>query len=54
MPAWCAELVEDRASDLVGELVGIGEVGLERQPEERDLVRERHQVGPYSTAGTPS
>ena len=38
------ELVDDRASDLVGELVGIGEVGLERQPEERDLVRVRHQV----------
>ena len=34
------ELVDEGDPDLVGEVVGIGEVGLEREPEERDPVRE--------------
>ena len=39
------ELVDDRHPDLVGEVVGVGEVLLERQPEEGDPVRDGRPVG---------
>ena len=39
------ELVDDRDPDLVGKVVRVGEVLLERQPEERDAVRDRRPVG---------
>src|SRR6187549_3706862 len=39
------ELVGDRDPDLIGEVVWIGEVLLERQSEERDPIGERRPVG---------
>lgn len=39
------KFVHDGEADLVGEIVRIGEVLLERQAEEADLVREGHPVG---------
>ena len=39
------ELVDDREPDFLGEVVGIGEVVLEREPEEGDLVRRRDPIG---------
>ena len=38
------QLVDDRHPDLVGKVVGVGEVLLERDPEQADLVRERREV----------
>ena len=38
------ELVKDGAADLVGQLVGIGEVSFKGQAEERDLVGEGHRA----------
>ena len=39
------QLVDDRHPDLVGEVVRVREVLLERQAEERDPVRHRRPVG---------
>ena len=39
------QLVDDRDPDLLGEVVGVGEVGFERQSEQRDPVGRRDPVG---------
>ena len=48
------ELVEDRDPHLVGEVVGIREVLLERQAEQRIRVGIGTQSAPHSERGTPS
>ena len=45
------ELVDDRDPDLVGEVVRVGEVGLQRQPEQRDPVGLADPVRPPLGAG---
>src|SRR5437868_11057468 len=39
------ELVEERDLDLVREILGVGEILLQRQPEQADLVGDRRKVG---------
>ena len=54
-PEVMGELVDHGQPDLVGEVVRVREVLLERQPEERDPVRDgATQSAPYSVRGTPS
>src|SRR2546421_2847006 len=47
------ELVDDREANLLGQVVGVGEVGLEREPEERDLVRRGDRIGGPFGPGRP-
>lgn len=48
------ELVDHRFPDLGREFAGIREVLLERDAVQRDLVRERDEVGAPFRAGVPS
>jgi hypothetical protein len=45
--------MEDRSSDLLFEADGIGMIALERQPEQRDAVRDHGQIGRPLRSGHP-
>ena len=47
------ELVEHGDADLLAQLVHVGEVGLQRQPVDRDPVRQLAGLGPPSVSGMP-